>query len=162
MDVSLDNTGRYWNTTVKGGFISFVAGLFNMIEKIYNILYVLTFVCKCSPDYFHWPLNASLDCKFSELLSGLCLLRYFNSWIELSDDPAHSESSSALSSSPKSTPRTPDKMTNTLDITDNIERLAPQTVEDSVEWSQSYSAIINPGWDSEEEDEADVFGTSFM
>lgn len=53
-------------------------------------------------------------------------------------------------------------MTNTLDITDNIERLAPQTVEDSVEWSQSYSAIINPGWDSEEEDEADVFGTSFM
>lgn len=107
-------------------------------------------------------MNALLDCKFSELQSGLCLLRYFNSWIELSDDPAHSESSSALSSSPKSTPRTPDKMTNTLDITDNIERLAPQTVEDSVEWSQSYSAIINPGWDSEEEDEADVFGTSFM
>lgn len=108
-------------------------------------------------------LNALWDCTIFELLSGfLCFLRYFNSWIELSDDPAHSESSSALSSSPKSTPKTPEKLTNTLDITDNIERLAPQTMEESVEWSRSYSAIINPGWDSEEEDEADVFGTSFM
>jgi hypothetical protein len=92
----------------------------------------------------------------------LISIRYFNSWIEVSDDPAHSESSSSVSTTPRSTPKTPDKLHNSLDLTDNIERLAPQTVEESVEWSRSYSAIINPGWDSEEEDEADVFGTSFL
>lgn len=40
MNVLLDNIGRYGNIIVKGGFIFFVVGLFNIIGDINNILYV--------------------------------------------------------------------------------------------------------------------------
>lgn len=141
----------------KGGFGDVIKVRNKLDRRFYAIKRI-----PLNPKSKQFNKKITREVKLLSRLNHENVVRYFNSWIELSDDPAHSESSSALSSSPKSTPKTPDKMTNTLDITDNIERLAPQTVEDSVEWSQSYSAIINPGWDSEEEDEADVFGTSFM
>ncbi|XP_048732268.2 eIF-2-alpha kinase GCN2-like [Ostrea edulis] len=141
----------------KGGFGDVIKVRNKLDRRFYAIKRI-----PLNPKSKQFNKKITREVKLLSRLNHENVVRYFNSWIEVSDDPAHSESSSSASTTPKSTPKTPDKLHNSLDMTDNIERLAPQTVEESVEWSRSYSAIINPGWDSEEEDEADVFGTSFL
>ncbi|XP_061166164.1 eIF-2-alpha kinase GCN2-like [Saccostrea echinata] len=143
----------------KGGFGDVIKVRNKLDRRFYAIKRI-----PLNPKSKQFNKKITREVKLLSRLNHENVVRYFNSWIEVSDDPAHSESSSSNSTTPRSTPKTPDKVHNSLDLTDNAERLAPETVEESVEWSRSYSAIINPGWDSEEdeEDEADVFGTSFL
>ena len=70
--------------------------------------------------------------------------RYYNSWIETSDDAAQSDTSSSFSSTPK-TSESEKKVSlpqgfrkNSLDLTDDIEKFAPQVAETSTDFSISY------------------------
>ena len=101
-----------------------------------------------------------------------CYCRYYNSWIETSDEPASSESSSSISETPKnstserkvSLPSHYQK--NSLDLMDDIEKNAPQFTEDfsiSYEASRSRSTGLQEASsdscdDDFEDDNADVFG----
>ena len=86
--------------------------------------------------------------------------RYYNSWIEITDDAALSETSSSFSGTPKlsesekkvSLPQ--DFKKNSLDLTDDIEKFAPQVAEASVDFSISYEVnfmfLYEPGHPTEE------------
>ena len=55
-------------------------------------------------------------------------------------------------------------MKNSLNISDDIEKFAPKARDISVEWSMSYNAtgLQKVEDSSDSENEADVFGTSFL
>lgn len=76
--------------------------------------------------------------------------RYCGAWMEYTDDPAVSETSSSsfssrpspqtVSSSSKQTPKTDVVMhRNSLEAFEDVEQLAPQMAGDSVDWSVSRS-----------------------
>ncbi|KAL5008543.1 hypothetical protein ScPMuIL_014124 [Solemya velum] len=108
------------------------------------------------------------------------VVRYYNSWIETSDEPAETESSSLSSDTPKNNDPAKKKgisdllspfYRNSLGLIDDIEQYAPQQVNSkcSSDWSEVHEpsgneADIDVGSDSEDEelDEGDVFGTSFL
>ncbi|KAK7104638.1 eIF-2-alpha kinase GCN2-like isoform X2 [Littorina saxatilis] len=92
------------------------------------------------------------------------IVRYFHAWMEYTDDPAVSDtsSSSTFSSKPspkmaKTKPSTPVhivKRKNSLDAFDEIEQNAPQIAEDSVEWSRSLDATgLNADDDDDDDDD---------
>ena len=75
-------------------------------------------------------------------------VRYYNSWIETSDEFAQSDTSSSFSSTPK-TSESEKKVSlpqqfrkNSLDLTDDIEKFAPQVAEASADFSISYEVGI--------------------
>ncbi|XP_069116071.1 eIF-2-alpha kinase GCN2-like [Argopecten irradians] len=100
------------------------------------------------------------------------VVRYYNSWIETSEDPAESDSSSWNSSNTPQSPAAKVLATtqpssfhhNTLNITGDFENLVPKAVpaEESIEWSVSYDVGGTNTQESDSEDEEDVFGTSFL
>ena len=76
-------------------------------------------------------------------------VRYYNSWIETSDEFAQSDTSSSFSSTPK-TSESEKKVSlpqqfrkNSLDLTDDIEKFAPQVAEASADFSISYEVGIS-------------------
>ena len=78
----------------------------------------------------------------------VCFVRYYNSWIETSDEFAQSDTSSSFSSTPK-TSESEKKVSlpqqfrkNSLDLTDDIEKFAPQVAEASADFSISYEVGI--------------------
>ena len=106
--------------------------------------------------------------------------RYYNSWIETSEEPAISDTSSSLlsTSPPKSSPKSTagmkllenakkeeQKLKNSLGLEeDDFENMVPARVDGSIEWSIS---VTNSGRkveqeSSDEEEDEDVFGTSFL
>lgn len=111
-----------------------------------------------------------------EVIVNTEFFRYYNSWIETSDDPLHSDTSSSCtpSSKPSSSPMTnyqPDrelipyiKRKHSLDMYDDIEKLALQIPVNSAEWSlhHSFNSTEHLNSDSTDEDEDRVFGTSFL
>ncbi|KAI8785191.1 eukaryotic translation initiation factor 2-alpha kinase 4 [Biomphalaria glabrata] len=114
------------------------------------------------------------------------VVRYYCSWIEISNDPALSESSSSFTSSSsqalktsvshKKAPhivkvipltKTPNlrSASSSYDPVNDIENLVPRAGDESVEWTTSFDPCAMTTIDSSSsssEDEADVFGTSFM
>ena len=84
-----------------------------------------------------------MTCNFVFFIS-LDIYRYYNSWIEITDDAAQSETSSSFSGTPKlsesekkvSLPQHFRK--NSLDLTDDIEKYAPQVAEVTADFSISY------------------------
>ncbi|CAH1791711.1 unnamed protein product [Owenia fusiformis] len=99
------------------------------------------------------------------------VVRYYNSWIETSDEPAFSESSSS-GSSPTKTPTDSSKheaisnkmssVRNSLGLKDDFANLPPAA--ESVDWSTSDIGNVpdDESSSSEEEDIADVFGHSSL
>ncbi|OWF52320.1 Eukaryotic translation initiation factor 2-alpha kinase 4 [Mizuhopecten yessoensis] len=98
------------------------------------------------------------------------VVRYYNSWIETTEDPAESDSSWSSSNTPQSPvvkATAPQQMSffhNTLNMTDDLEKYVPKAVpmEESIEWSVSYDVGGTNAQESDSEDEDDVFGTSFL
>ncbi|BFZ11743.1 hypothetical protein BsWGS_14782 [Bradybaena similaris] len=117
------------------------------------------------------------------------VVRYYCSWIEISEDPAQSETSSSFTSSSQAqetaavnkraphivrsipltkTPVIPAAVksaNSSFDPIGDIENLVPRATDESVEWATSFDKGAEKFQDSsssEEEDEADVFGSSFM
>ena len=109
--------------------------------------------------------------------------RYCGAWMEYTDDPAVSETSSSsfssrpspqtVSSSSKQTPKTDVVMhRNSLEAFEDVEQLAPQMVGDSVDWSVSRSlgatshGLEDAGDSSDEDDDDDEghwgIGASFL
>ena len=106
--------------------------------------------------------------------------RYYNSWIETSDEPVPSDSSTATltttstaTSDMKTTPSTPSTQPNlhplhqqphnSLGIPDIVEDFAPAQVEGSIEWSVSGSRHVEQEEEeSSSDEEEDVFGASFL
>nr|WAQ68452.1 eIF-2-alpha kinase GCN2 [Haliotis discus hannai] len=101
------------------------------------------------------------------------VVRYYNSWIEVSEEPAQSDTSSSYtskttdSSQKKSAPSCNNEQ-NSFDVTDDIEREAPKAIEGSMEWSVSLAfdtacqKCLASDSDDDDEDEQDVFGKSFL
>ncbi|CAL1531308.1 unnamed protein product [Lymnaea stagnalis] len=115
------------------------------------------------------------------------VVRYYCSWIEISDDPALSETSSSFTSSShaqdaaakkaphivRSIPLTKTPVltaagvksaNSSYDPIADVEKLVPRAGDESVEWMTSFDAGKEnmDSSSSEDEDEADVFGSSFM
>ncbi|XP_060076346.1 eIF-2-alpha kinase GCN2-like [Ylistrum balloti] len=98
------------------------------------------------------------------------VVRYYNSWIETSEDPAESDSSWSSTNTPQSpSVKAPTQQPsaffhNTLNLTDDLEKFAPKAVpmEESIEWSVSYNVGGTNMQESDSEDEEDVFGASFL
>ena len=103
--------------------------------------------------------------------------RYYNSWIETSDEPAQSDSSSSRSQTPRNSVSekrvslpTNFATKNSLDLTDNIEKFAPPVDGASMDFSISYELSRSHGYggdtesDSSEDEspEEDVFALCFM
>lgn len=112
------------------------------------------------------------------------VFRYYNSWIELSDDPACSDSSSSITPSSKLSPSPSSQQhqqqnkppvhpllpkinpKNELDMFNDIEKFAPQMAGDSSEWSIQRSfdvaAIPEDSASDSDDDFGSVFGNSFL
>ena len=92
--------------------------------------------------------TSSVFLKQEFQLFSVDICRYYNSWIEITDDAAHSDTSSSFSGTPRlsesekkvSLPQ--DFKKNSLDLTDDIEKFAPQVAEASTDFSISYEVNI--------------------
>ncbi|KAK3093827.1 hypothetical protein FSP39_020697, partial [Pinctada imbricata] len=156
----------------KGGF----GDVIKVRNKLDRRLYAIKRI-PLNPKSKQFNKKITREVKLLSRLNHENVVRYFNSWIETSDDPAHSESSSSMGTTPRSSNTDPKVKglghtkisdspgTDSLGFLDDVERLAPKRVEESVDWSViSYdmSKVKVQESDSEEDDEADVFGTSFL
>lgn len=100
------------------------------------------------------------------------ICRYYNSWIETSEELAVTDTSSSMLSlsttNPSSTSIRPTtSIFNSIGLLDNIEKNAPPAVQpgdSSIEWSVDFrnDNFENSDDEDEEEDENDVFGASFL
>ncbi|KAL3874664.1 hypothetical protein ACJMK2_037645 [Sinanodonta woodiana] len=96
------------------------------------------------------------------------VVRYYNSWIETSDEPAQSDtSSSGLSESPKvSDPSKQHPRKNSLDLPDDIEQLVPQFGGASQDFSISYepsgSHMETESEEEEDDEDMELFGLSLL
>ena len=97
--------------------------------------------------------------------------RYYNSWIENSDDLALTSSSQKTSNSDQkkeSLSLFHPMLQNSLGIADDIEGNVPAEVDGSVDWeshneqNNQVSDDDDDGDDEEEDDDNDVFGASFL
>lgn len=101
------------------------------------------------------------------------VVRYYNSWIEISTEAVPSESSTEVTSTDTKSDSRPSikssltDLRNSLGFSDDIEKLAPAPTDGSVDWSVSNNQH-DPDDESDDEDDddddlqTDVFGASFL
>ncbi|XP_052767751.1 eIF-2-alpha kinase GCN2-like isoform X2 [Mya arenaria] len=157
-------------------------GGFGDVIKVKNTLDGRFYAIKripLNPKSQHFKRKITREVKLLSRLNHENVVRYYNSWIETSDEAASSESSSSRTETPRnshserkvSLPTNFGK--NSLEITDDIEKFAPQVNNASMDFSISYelSRSKSHGFhgnddlsssDDESLPDEDVFALSFM
>lgn len=120
-----------------------------------------------NPKSKYFNKKITREVKLLSRLNHENVVRYYNSWIETSEDPALSDSSTSTSTTTTGKTTTTSDSSfprNSLNMTDDVEKFAPQARDVSVDWSMSYNTTGVQKMDdsSDSEDEADVFGRSFF
>ncbi|KAK7506996.1 hypothetical protein BaRGS_00001847, partial [Batillaria attramentaria] len=153
----------------KGGF----GNVLKVRNKLDGQLYAIKRIA-LNPRSKQLNKKITREVKLLSRLNHENIVRYYNSWIEISDDPAHSDSSSSPSSktSNSSPQKQPAKSAvpaikgeDSLDFLMDVEKFVPQIAGDSAEWS-AHRSFEPRGEESEsdfdDDDEGDVFATSFL
>ena len=154
----------------KGGFGDVIKVKNKLDDRLYAIKRI-----PLNPKSKIFNKKITKEVKLLSRLNHENIVRYYNSWIETSEDPAESDSSSSYMSSAspsnncdklrvKPLPSPPPGLyQNQLKQFDDIEKFAPSALEESVEWSISLDANrTQTESDSDDEDIIDVFGTSIF
>ncbi|XP_041355156.1 eIF-2-alpha kinase GCN2-like [Gigantopelta aegis] len=154
----------------KGGF----GDVIKVKNKLDGRLYAIKRI-PLNPKSKQFNKRITREVKLLSRLNHENVVRYYNSWIEVSEEPAYSEDSS-LSKSDSSSKKSPADVNvtrNSLGFLDSIEQNVPQMANSSVEWSINLSydtaAVEKPSEsdsddddDDDDDDENDVFGVSFL
>ncbi|XP_045185726.2 eIF-2-alpha kinase GCN2-like [Mercenaria mercenaria] len=156
----------------KGGF----GDVIKVKNKLDGRLYAIKRI-PLNPKSQQFNKKITREVKLLSRLNHENVVRYYNSWIETSDEPAESDSSSSLTETPKDSDSEKKVVfpcnfgKDSLGFTDDIEKFAPQINSPSADFSISFepSRSMPHGFhgsdsdsSSDEEDPEDVFGLSFM
>ncbi|XP_055957482.1 eIF-2-alpha kinase GCN2-like isoform X1 [Patella vulgata] len=167
----LTNEFEIMKSLGKGGF----GDVLKVKNKLDGRIYAIKRI-PLNPKSQHFTKKITREVKLLSRLNHENVVRYYNSWIETSDDPANSDTSSsaagtssAKTDSDKKTPSSDFTSRNSLGFIDNIENMAPPTKTDtSLEWTMNYSYSTSQlqkpfsESDSDSDDDNDDLRASFF
>nr|XP_006824933.1 PREDICTED: eukaryotic translation initiation factor 2-alpha kinase 4-like [Saccoglossus kowalevskii] len=145
----------------KGGF----GDVIKVQNKLDGCFYAIKRI-PLNPKSKEFNKKITREVKLLSRLNHENVVRYYNSWIEVCENSASQEtdSESKTSTDPESNSFMKPNLRRGLSFSDNIEKFAPQAVDESIEWSMSFEVSRRMQEESSESssDEEDVFGTSFL
>ncbi|KAL4238496.1 Eukaryotic translation initiation factor 2 alpha kinase 4 [Mactra antiquata] len=154
----------------KGGF----GDVIKVKNKLDGRLYAIKRI-PLNPKSQQFNKKITREVKLLSRLNHENVVRYYNSWIETSDEPVESDSSSSQTDTPKnstSEKRITSKKPSTslLGFNNEVDKIVPEANSDSIDFSISYEPSKSLGYhgnisessSDEDEDIEDVFGLSFM